>query len=91
MKSLKPSMREKKRYVLLRGENLKEDVEKSLLDFVGTLGLAKVGLKFIKTNKKDAIISINRESLNHVRASFVVFPKQINVVKVSGSIKGLGR
>ena len=53
MKPLKPSAREKKRYVFVRGENLKENIEKTILDFVGVLGLAKTGLKFIKTNKKD--------------------------------------
>lgn len=89
LKSLRPSMREKKRYLLVEGKNLKENIEKSIFDFIGILGMSKAGLKFIKTKKDSAIISVNRESLNHVRASFAVFHDRINVKKVSGSLKGL--
>ena len=87
MKPLKPSMREKKRYLKLRGKNLKTNVEKAILEFVGVRGLSERGLSFIK----DDVISINREALNHVRASFAVFPEKISVEKVSGTLKGLGK
>lgn len=89
LKSLKPSMREKKRYLLVRGNNLSENVEKSVLDFIGVLGMSKAGLRWIKTNKDSAIISVNREMVDQVRASFAVFPEKISVEKVSGSIKNL--
>ncbi len=85
MKPLKPSMREKKRYLLVKGKNLKENVERAILDFIGVLGMSKANPKWIKSN----ILSINRGSLNHVRASFAVFPEKINVEKVSGTLKGL--
>lgn len=85
MKPLKPSMREKKRYLKLRGKNLKTNVEKAVVEFVGIRGLSKTGLSFVK----DDIISINRGALNHVRASFAVFPEKISVEKVSGTLKGL--
>ena len=85
MKPLKPSMREKKRYLKLSGKNLKKNVDKSILDFIGELGMSKASPKWIKPN----ILSINRGSLNHVRASFAVFPEKINVEKVSGTLKGL--
>ena len=87
MKPLKPSARERKRYLLLQGQNLKVNVEKSILDFIGVLGLSRAGLRWIKPS----VLSINRESLNHVRASFTVWPEKIKIVKVSGSIKGLGK
>lgn len=81
-------MREKKRYLLIAsGIN---EIQKSILDFSGVLGMAKTGLKFIKKNNDSGIISINRESLNLVRASFSVWPRNIKVKKVSGTIKGLG-
>ncbi len=85
MKSLKPSAREKKRYLLI-GKGA-EDVEKAILSFSGTLGLAKanVRVRFVKKN----VISVNRESLDLVRASFAVWPKTIKVEKVSGTLKGL--
>jgi RNase P/RNase MRP subunit POP5 len=89
MKSLKPSMRENKRYLFVKGSNLKENIEKAILDFIGTLGMSKAGLEFIKTDKDSAIIGINRESLNHVRASLCVFPEKIEVVRVSGTLRAL--
>ena len=89
MKSLKPSMREKKRYLLVSGKNLRENVEKSILDFIGVLGMSKAGLEWIKTGPDSAVIAVNRESVNHVRASFAVWPEKIEVKRVSGSIKGL--
>ena len=90
MKALKPSMREKKRYLLVKGKNLKENVEKAILEFIGVLGMSKTALGFIKTGKDSAIISVNRGSVDHVRASLAVWPEKISVEKVSGTLKGLG-
>ena len=84
-------MREKKRYLLLIGKNLKENVEKSIFDFIGVLGMSKAGLEWIKSNADSAIIAVNRKSVDHVRASFAVWPEKIEVKRVSGSIKGLIR
>jgi len=85
MKPLRPSMKENKRYLLLKGNNLKSSVEKSILEFIGVLGMSKCGLNWIKSN----IISINREMVDNVRASFAVSPSAIEVLKVSGTLKGL--
>jgi|TARA_Y100000034_G_C6746901_1_gene331767 RNase P/RNase MRP subunit POP5 len=91
LKSLKPSQRENKRYLLVKGRNLKGNIEKSILDFVGILGMSKTGLSWIKTRKDFVIISVNREAVNEVRASFAVWPEKISVEKVSGTLKGLGK
>ena len=89
MKSLKPSMREKKRYLLVHGEDLRKNIEKAILDFIGVLGFSKVGLEFIKSDKDSAIISVNREMVDSVRASLCVFSKKMEVKMVSGTLKGL--
>ena len=89
MKSLKPSMRENKRYLLVKGKSLKENIEKAILDFVGVLGMSKTGLSFISSGKDSAIICVNREAVNSVRASLVVWPEKMEVLKVSGTLKGL--
>lgn len=89
MKSLKPSMRENKRYLLVEGRDLKKNIEKAILDFVGVLGMSKAGLSFIKLNKDSAIICVNREAVNDVRASLCVFPEKMIVKKVSGTLRGL--
>ena len=91
MKPLKPSMRENKRYLLVKGKNLKENVEKAILNFVGVLGLSKAGLAFIESKKDSAVISINREAINSVRASLAVWPEKMSVERVSGTLKGLKR
>ena len=87
MKPLKPSIREKKRYLLVRGDI--KNIEKSILEGIGVLGMSKTGFGWIKTGKESAVISINREALNHVRASFAIWPEKIEVEKVSGTLRGL--
>ena len=47
--------------------------------------MSKCGLSFIK---KD-VISVNRKSVNLVRASFAAFPEKIEVLKISGTLRGL--
>ena len=91
MKSLKPSAKENKRYLLVRGKNLKQNVEKAILDFIGVLGMSKCGLSWIKSSANSAIICVNRESVDSVRASLCVWPEKMEVVKVSGTLKGLER
>lgn len=89
MKALKPSMKENKRYLFVQGKNLKQNIEKAILEFSGILGMSKTSLKFIKSNPNSAIISINREAVNLVRASFAVYKEKITTKKVSGTLKGL--
>jgi RNase P/RNase MRP subunit POP5 len=89
LKSLKPSMKENKRYLLVKGKNLKENIEKAILEFSGVLGMSKTGLGWIKNDKDSAIISINREAVDLVRASLCVFKEKITVEKISGTLKGL--
>ena len=84
-------MRENKRYLLVRGKNLKKNIEKAILEFIGILGMSKTGLGFIKTGKDFTIISLNREMVDSIRASFAVFSERIKVEKVSGTLKGLGK
>ena len=82
-------MRENKRYLLVKGKV--GDVEKAILDFVGVLGMSKTGLGWIKKDKNSAVISVNREAVNSVRASLCVWPEKMIVEKVSGTLRGLGR
>ncbi len=91
MKPLKPSMKENKRYLLVRGNNLKTNIEKAILEFIGVLGMSKAGLSYIKTEKDFAIICINRKAVNNVRASLAVWPEKMVVEKISGTLKGLGK
>lgn len=91
MKPLIPSHKENKRYLLVKGKELKKNVEKAILEFSGVLGMSKCGLSFISSDlaSNSAIICINREAVDLVRASLVVFPEKMEVSKVSGTLKSL--
>ncbi len=91
MRALKPSAREKKRYLLIRGRALKENIEKAILEFIGVLGMSKTGLGWIKSGKDYAIISVNRDAVNEVRASLCVWKEKMRVERVSGTLKGLAK
>jgi len=83
-KRIMPSLRERKRYLLLEKAR-KEDIEKAIIEYIGSLGYGKTGLIFVKNN----IIAVNREMINKVRASFSIYCKPIKVLGVSGTLKGL--
>lgn len=89
MKALNPTSREKKRYLLLEGRNLTENVDNSILEFVGILGYSKIGLEWIEKKENNSILSINRETLDMVKACFCVWPEKISVKMVSGTLKSL--
>ncbi len=89
MKALKPSLRENKRYLLVEGKNLEKNIPSAIKDFSGSSGLSKVGLGWIKTDSNSAIISINREAIDGVRASLVIWSEKMEVLKVSGTLKSL--
>lgn len=91
MKPLKPSLRENKRYLLVEGKNLRANIEKAILDFIGVFGMSRAGLSWIKTDRDSAVISVNRGAVDSVRASLTVFPEKMAVKKVSGTLKGLRR
>jgi RNase P/RNase MRP subunit POP5 len=98
LKKLKKSMKEKKRYLFLKTNknfslenSLKRDIENSILDFSGIIGFSKTCLRWIKIKNDYAIISINRESLELVKACFCVSPLEIEVLGISGTLKGLNK
>lgn len=88
MKSLKPSHREKKRYLLIKGKDAdKKNIEEAILEFIGVLGFAESSPSLIKNGEGKIILSINRASLDKVRASFLMSGKEMKIERVSGSIK----
>ena len=90
MKPLKPSHREKKRYLLIRGKDAsKENIDEAISDYLGALGLVHTSPRLIKSSN-GIIIAINRQMLDKVRASFLVSNKDLQIIKVSGSLKKLG-
>jgi RNase P/RNase MRP subunit POP5 len=90
MKSLKPSMKENKRYLLVKGKDANKNIERAILEFAGVNGMSKTGLIWISTSRDSAIIGVNREAVDIVRASLCVFRERMTVEKVSGTLRGLG-
>ena len=87
MKPLKPSHREKKRYLLIKGKDVsKKAIEDVILEFIGVLGFAESSPQIVKSGKGFVILVINRGSLDKVRASFVMSKKDLQIVKVSGAV-----
>jgi len=86
MKSLKPSHRENKRYLLIENAGEKE-IEKAILEYVGILGYAKASPQIIKKEKDKTIIAVNRKELDKIKASFLFY--NIKIKKVSGTLKKL--
>ena len=90
MKPLKPSHRERKRYLLIKGidASLKK-IEEVILEFVGVLGYAEASPKVIKSSSREIVLSVNRGSLDKIRTSFMMSKKNLKVIRVSGTLKGL--
>lgn len=65
------------------------DIEKAILEGVGVLGMSKTRLGRIKSDKKSAIISVNRGAVDSVKACFALWPSELVVQKISGTLKGL--
>ena len=89
MFKLKSSMRDSKRYLVLEGE--KKSIETAIIDYIGILGWAKASPRFVKKTGKENILAINKKELNNIIASFAVSKKKINVLKISGTLKGLDK
>jgi RNase P/RNase MRP subunit POP5 len=85
---IKPSDKIKRRYLLLEAKS-KTEVEKVILDYIGILGWAKASPLFVSDSEK-VILAIERKSLTDVRAAFELSPAKIKVLRVSGTLKGLG-
>lgn len=84
MKLLKPSMRERKRYLKLKGQFTRQEVEEAIIRYIGILGYSRASPMWISKG----VLAINRESLEDVRASLALV-EGVEVEKVSGTLKGL--
>ncbi len=84
---LKPSARDKRRYLLIHGTN--EAVKSAILDYVGVLGFAKSAYLRVKTKdfQGKLVGSCLSKSLDEVRASLAL--RGIRIERVSGTLKSL--
>lgn len=88
MSRLRPSARLNRRYLLVEGTE--KTLEKALLSYLGILGWSKAAPAFLKGNGSKIIVAVNREELTNVRAAIGLSGENLTIIKVSGTIKGLG-
>ena len=86
---LKSSARSKRRYILIKGK--REDVEKAIFDYVGILGWAKAAPFFVAKYRgrliNEIVLCVNRKELQNIRAAFEISEGNIEIKKVSGTLK----
>jgi RNase P/RNase MRP subunit POP5 len=85
---LKNSQRDNRRYLLVQG-NDNEKIENAILDYVGILGFAKSSYIKVKSEDGKIICAVKREEIEKVKASLAL--AGIKVLRISGTLKGLGR
>ena len=83
LKILKPTMREKKHYLVVNARF--DEVEKAVLKYLGVLGLAKSGLIFVKANDKYAICGANRKMINCIKSALAF--SNLKCLYVSGLLR----
>ena len=99
IKSLLPSLREKKRYLvfeIISKANITDfkEIEKNILEntlrFLGELGMAKAGILILKDKfdikKQKGIIRVSHKYVNELRASLALIQKINNQVVIVRSI-----
>ncbi len=84
---IKASAKIKRRYLLMKGR--KDEIEKTILDYIGILGWAKASVVFVKTEGEKSILSVERKEVDNVRAAFEASNSNLKVLRVSGTLKGL--
>jgi len=89
MLALKSSARDSKRYLLIKG--LRSSVEKAILEYIGVLGWADASPVFISERADEVVVCVNRDALTNVRAALALAKDTLTVLRVSGTLKGLGK
>ena len=84
----RPSARLNRRYLLVRGT--RKAIEDAILEFIGILGWAKAAPFVKEASSGKFIVAVNREEIVNVRAALALSKDKIDVLRVSGTLKGLG-
>lgn len=88
---IKASGKIRRRYLLIEAGSRKE-IESAILDYIGILGWARASPVFVDMKKRNEkiVLSVDRAEVENVRAAFCASKNKIRVIRVSGTIKGLG-
>ncbi len=89
MLTLKATMRANRRYLLIKGK--RSAVEHAILEFIGVLGWAEAAPVFVSERGNEVVLCVNREALTKVRGALSLAKDEIDILRVSGTLKGLGK
>jgi len=78
-KYLRPTLREKKRYILFTTKANKDKVKEVLFSFLGTYGYGKAGIIFVKDN----VIRVSTKWKDQVITALGLI-KDLKIIKISG-------
>ncbi|MDP7457353.1 MAG: Rpp14/Pop5 family protein [Candidatus Woesearchaeota archaeon] len=99
LKSIMPSLREKKRYLAfevmskssINGSHVYDAIHVSLIELMGNMESAKSNMKFIEekwdSNKQKGIIRVNHKYVDHLKASLALID---NINKEEVIVRSLG-
>ena len=88
MLKLDASHRLNRRYILVSGG--KSAIENALLEYLGILGWSRAAPTF-EVRGKEVIIAVNRKEVDHAIAGLAIASDDLNVLAVSGTLKGLSK
>ena len=94
---LKPTLKEKRHYLVLKifssqsltEREIKEKIDTAIFGFIGTLGYANAGPQYIKTASNYAILSVTTKYVDYVKSALAINKdRNINIqcVGVSGTL-----
>tara|TARA_Y100000310_G_C20327665_1_gene643749 strand:- start:242 stop:595 length:354 start_codon:yes stop_codon:yes gene_type:complete len=102
-KVLRPTLREKKRYLVYDANyfgkkvpssgGVKRAINESVLNFLGELGFGEAGALFVKGSAKKGVLRVDRKYVDHVKTGLMLVKKvdgqdaAVRCVGVSGNIK----
>jgi len=93
IRALLPSLKENKRYVLYETMSNNTDqkmIEIGVKDFIGDLGIARSGIKFLKSKRNRGILQVNHNSVYEVKTALALIDgANVRTVRVSGVINKL--
>ena len=96
IRTLLPVLKENKRYILYeidsksKMNNPSNIIKTKLREFIGDLGLARAGLKFMDYKNNKGILQINNKSINDIKTGLSLIDEinnqkvRFRAVKVSG-------
>ena len=88
MATIPSSARLNRRYLLVKAS--RAHIEAALIEYLGVLGWSRAAPVFLQADGGRCVLAVERKELVHVRAALALAKENLDVLRVSGTLKGLG-